>query len=235
MSLSFESRPFIGKAMRPTPEVHFDPDENLLIVATPWGPREAAKKAIDRMCEYLRMARDDRDVTSPFQRLSCLSDNANNLRVATLLANEILYRGENRNEYNAGAEIFAAYLDQDELVWVQAGQPQIFLNRVNRPTLMLGSQVDLAFDMSDDDLLPPLPSQLVGLDSTVNFTINSFRAREGDQLILLSHSAPPAALFRATANDLTIDSLVRELANDPHETPFWLGMLRVHQLALRAD
>ena len=227
MDLKFEERPYAGNSFRPQPEILLDPQAQLLIVATPWGARSAATKAIGRMTEYLALARTDREATSPFERLSCLSTQANNLRVAALLANEILYREDNQNEYNSGVELFAAIIDDNELVWLQAGNPQILLNRRGRTLLPLGSQIDLAYDLSEgSELLPALPAQLLGLDLSLNLNINSFRARPGDQLVLLSHSQMPNFLF-SQSGVLSLEPLSRSLAKACPNLAFWLGILSV--------
>jgi len=228
MLLRFDERPYSGKVFRPRPEVHFDRESGLLIVATPWGPREAARKVIGRMTEYLALARKDREATSPFQRLSCLSDDANGLRTAIMLANEALYRDDNRTEYRAGVEVFASILNEKELVWAQSGNLQILMSRNGRALLPMGSQVDLSFDFSEgDDLLPALPSQLLGLDSSLNLTINSFRVQAGDRLALIAHSHLPENIFSAQQDEVSIEGLSRRLANSQPDQAFWLGLLQL--------
>ncbi len=227
MDFKFEERPYAGKNFRPRPEILLDELSRLLIIATPWGPRAGARKVIDRMVEYLSLAREDREATSPFERLSCLSGLANNLRIATLLANEALYREDNRAEYRSGVELFAAVLDEQELVWLQAGSPHILLSRSGRTLMPIGSQIDLSFDLGNESILPPLPSQLLGLDISLNLNLNSFRARPDDQLVLLSHSYVPQSLFALESPNINLESLSQALAkNDPH-LAFWLGILKV--------
>ena len=231
MALIFEERPYSGKTFRPRPEIHLDSQSGLLIVATPWGSRAPARIAIERMVDYLSLAMEDREATSPFPRLSCLSTQANNLRIATLLANEAIYREENKSEYRAGVELFACILEDDELVFLQAGNPQVLLARGDRTLMPLGSQIDLAFDLSEDsDPLPALPAHLLGLDSTVNFNINSFRARPGDRLVLLSHSHLPTSLFTYPSGEATLPSMTSRLAKEHPDLAFWLGFLTLDSL-----
>lgn len=228
MQLRFEERPYAGKNFRPRPEIHLDESASLLIVATPWGARQSARTAIERMTDYLAFAREDREATSPFERLSCLSTQANNLRTAALLANEALYREDNKQEYRSGVELFAATVDESELVWLQAGNPQLLLGRPGRTLRPLGAQVDLAFDMSEGrELLPPLPSTLLGLDSSINLTLNSFRAQPGDRVVLLSHSYLPESLFAAKESETTLEAISRNLARIYPDLAFWLGILSV--------
>ncbi len=226
MKLRFEERPYAGKTFRPRPEIYLDEAAQLLIVATPWGTRAAAKTTIERMTDFLS-TREDREATSPFERLSCLSTQANNLRISALLANEAIYREDNLQEYRSGVELFAAVVDDNEIVWIQSGNPQILLGRQNRSLLPLGSQVDLAFDLtpSGEKLFAPLPSQLLGLDTSLNLNINSFRAQPGDRVVLLSHSHLPEALFTMKEAQTDLDQLSRALARIYPDLAFWLGIL----------
>ncbi len=228
MKLAFTSQPYAGADSRPTPEVSLDTSVNTLIVATPWGSREASRKVIERMLEYLAFASQDREATSPLPRMSCLSNAANNLRTAAMLANDMLYREDNSEEYRSGVELFAATLSQNELSWLQVGGPHLLLGRENRSLLPLGSSVDLALDLNQGaSRLPALPAQLLGLDSNVNLTINSFRARPKDSIVLLSHSCVPEHLFSLKSNQLEPQKIVRALSQGDANTAFWLGLLSI--------
>lgn len=235
MNLNFTERPFSGATYRPRPEIYLDPEGKTLIVATPWGPREAARKVIDRMNDYLALAREDFEATSPFEKVSCLSTHANSLRIATLLANEMIYREENKNEYRSGVELFAGILEEDEFVWLQLGNPQILLSRQDKKPLPLGSQIDLSFDFSEGhDLLPGLPSQMLGLDSSINLTLNSFRARPGDRVALVSHSHLPESVFTLPGPQMNVDSLSKMIASSSPNHAFWVGVLQIGQAEEKA-
>ncbi len=229
MAFNFEHRPYSGENFRPRPEVHVDRDAKLILVATSWGPRGTAKKVIDRMLEYLLNARQDNEVTSPFERLTCLSDAANNLRTAAFLANEMIFREDNADEYHAGVELFGAVLDENEIVWLQIGNPQLLLARKQRGLVPLGSYLDLAFDLSAGELLPALPNQLLGLDTTLNPTMGQFRVQSGDQLVLLSHSEIPQVIYNIERAELTLDNLSRILAQAHPDLAYWLGILEIEQ------
>lgn len=230
MNLHFTERPFSGSTFRPRPEISIDSDGKTLIVATPWGPREGARRVIDRMTDYLSLTREDNEATSPFEKVSCLSVHANRLRIATLLANESLYREENKTEYRSGVELFAGVLEDDEFVWLQVGNPQILLSREQRKPLPLGSQIDLSFDFSEGkELLPGLPSQMLGLDSSLNLTLNSFRARPGDRVALISHSHLPEGVFSLEGSTLNVDSLAKLIATSSPNHAFWVGLLQLGQ------
>jgi len=234
MKFKFSYRPYSGQEFRPTPEVHID--EKVLIVATPWGQRDAAKKVIDRILGHLALCADDHEATTPFQRLSCLSPSANNLRIAALVANESLYREENSREYRLGVELFSMFLSEGDLVWLQIGQPQVLLARKSRRAIPLGGSMDLSFDLSENErLLPSLPHQLLGIETSVNLTINSFRPKDQDQIILLSHSQLPSEIFQGKShsnnhdNKLTLDEISRKLSENTPQLAFWLGLVELSE------
>jgi hypothetical protein len=230
MAWKFQHRPYSGKTYRPTPEIYYDDSTNLLIVATAWGAKSGARKVIDRMVDYIALTREDHEATSPFERLTSLSTQANNLRIATILANEGLYRDENKNEYHSGVELFAAIRDDDEFVWLQCGNPHILLAREGRDLLPLGSQIDLSFELSSkNELLPPLPSQFLGFDSSLNMTINSFHAQANDQIILLSHSSIPDSIYSMKGDAIAIEEISKTLALRHPDLAFWLGILTFNE------
>jgi hypothetical protein len=226
MKLSFTERPYGGNNARPRPEFHLDRESKLLVVATPWGPRNIARKTIDLITDYYTMAKADKEATSPFPRLSCLSYEANHLRTAVMLANDALYNDENKTEYKAGVELFAASFNENELIWVQVGQPHLFLSRGNGLMIPLGSTIDLAADLSSaGEMLPSLPQHILGIESTLNLSVNNFRAQPGDRLVLLSQSAPPSSLYMMKRDELTVENITRTLANQDPNTAFWVGVL----------
>ncbi len=57
--------------------------------------------------------------------------------------------------------------------------------------------------------------------------MNSFRARPGDNLVLLSHSRTPEAMYSWKANVLDADKIVRTLSQNDANTAFWLGLLAI--------
>lgn len=234
MAIEFDSRPYGGKTFRPRPETHLDADAGLLIAATPWGPRATARKAIERMLDYIAASRQDKEATTPFGRLAELSPAANALRNAAMHANDLMLREDNKDQYVAGVELFAASFAENEFAWLQVGAPQPLLARKGRSRLLpLGPLVDLSFDLSDGDQpLPALPSQLLGLDAFPNLYVGAFRARPGDRVVLVSCSAPPDALYAFDPETASVSSLSRTMALANPDQAFWLGMLSLDVMTL---
>lgn len=224
--MKLNERSFSGRSFRPRPEIHADPDGHLLIVATPWGPRSAAKKVIQVIVDYLNSVQHDSEATSPFAMLTCLSPKANYLRIAVKLANDHLYNEENKNEYISGVELFAMMRSPQEIVWVQIGYPYLILDRSQRPLIALGTQQDLVTEHSKyNTSLSPLPCKLLGLDPSSDFAIESMHPITGDRLILVSRSGLPIDIHTLPSEKRDLEEISRLLSKDDPELPYWVGVV----------
>ncbi len=222
----FTERSYSGKIFRPRPEIYFSEDTRLLVVATPWGARSGAKKTVEIIVDYYTSSLQDMEATSPFEKLSCLSPVANSLRIATLLANDRLYREENKSEFTVGVELFIAAIDRYDIVFIQVGHPNILLARKGRGLIPLGSHMDLALDISGTNkVLAPLPSQMIGLDPNANMTIGSFRPQTNDQIILISRSAMADRIYLLSQNEWNLAGISKSLSENHPDLAFWTGLL----------
>ncbi len=224
--MDFVQRSFPGNnATLPTPQIYFEPQEKLLIVATAWGSPTGAKKVIETISEYFLATKSDKEATSPFRRLNYLSTAANNLRIATLVANELLYREENRNEYRCGIELFVGTIQDRELAWLQVGYPNIMIQRKGHSLLPISVHMGLANEVEHSEkFLPPLPNSLIGISPEPQLFIQSICPKPGDNIVLLSRSWIPRELFKS--NVKTFEDMSRALSLDPNE-PFWLGQWKI--------
>ncbi|HWU42160.1 MAG TPA: hypothetical protein VN132_01940, partial [Bdellovibrio sp.] len=127
--MKLQERSYSTKILRPKPLIHVEADGSLIVVATAWGEHEPAQRALEEVAKYVNSAKADVEVTSPFEFLGCLTDEANYVRTGFMLANEILYRGENRTQYSCGVEIAALFHRGDQLAWAHVGCPSLFLQR----------------------------------------------------------------------------------------------------------
>lgn len=218
-------RSYSGKLFRPTPEVYVEDDGSFGVIATPWGSRQGAKKVIELLKDYIQSARHDMEATSPFQKLSCLSPLANNLRAGIMLANDSLYREDNKAEYVTGVEVLVFVHNNRELAYAQVGSPQFFLARRELPWIPLSVQIDLSTELSQPpNLLPPLPHNLLGLHTTSNMNIASFKTQPSDKLIFLSHSLVAHPLYTLPFADSTVEVVSATLSKEYPDLPFWLGV-----------
>ena len=223
--MSFDERSYSGKLFRPTPEVSIEDDYSFGVIATPWGNRAGAKKTIELMRDWVQSAKQDLEATSPFQKLTCLSPLANSLRVAVMMANDAIYREDNKAEYTCGVEVLAFAHLENELAFVQVGAPNLYLAREGWPWIPLSVQIDLSTELSQgSNILPPLPQNLVGLHTTTNMNVASLRTQPGDRLVLLSHTIASNPIFHLPFERTTLDNVTARLATQYPDLPFWVGV-----------
>ncbi len=226
--MTIEERSYSGKQFRPTPEVHVEADGAFGVIATPWGNRQSAVKVVETLRDHILSARSDFEATSPFQKLTCLSPLANNLRAGIMLANDLLYREENAAEHTTGVEVLVFSRAQGELAFAQVGSPQLLLAREGMPWIPVSVQIDLSTELSDSgELLAPLPRNVLGLFNHTNMNISSFKTQPGDRLIFLSHSVISHPMSTLPFADATLETITNTLSNHYPDLPFWLGLLNL--------
>jgi hypothetical protein len=227
--MGLQERSYSGTQFRPTPEVHVQDDGAFGVIATPWGNRQSAKKVVEILRDHILSARQDMEATSPFQKLTCLSPLANNLRAGIMLANDILYREENKSEHATGVEILVFAQAQGELAFAQVGSPQLFLVRSGFPWIPVSVQIDLATELSvPPEVLAPLPHNVLGLHTTSNMNVSSFKTQPADRLIFLSHSIVSHPMSTLASEEATLETITTTLSRQYPDLPFWLGLFDVH-------
>lgn len=223
--MKIQARSYSSKLFRPKPHVHLEDDGSLLVIATSWGQPEHAALVADEIVKYVTAARGDVEVTSPFEIVPALSREANHLRIGTLIANEILYRGENKAQYLSGVEVLAVGRQGTQLAWAQVGAPHLLLRRQGRPLVPLATSFDHSFELSlAGQHESPLPSRLLGVDPSCHISSGDLQVSENDLLVLLASSMVPPALWTVSGPyDLQI--LTKHLVENDPDAPFWLALI----------
>lgn len=223
--MKIQDRSYSSKVFRPKPHVHMEADGSLLVVATSWGQPEHAAIVADEIVKYVTAARGDVEVTSPFEFKTCLSDEANHLRIGTLIANDVLYRGENKGEYVSGIEILALSRRGRQVAWVQAGAPHLLLRRAGKAIVPIATSFDYSFEcLSESPILSPLPSRLLGVDPTCNLSCGDFQAGAHDMMVLLASSNLPQAMW-TDAGPIDLQGLTRKMVQEDADSPFWMALV----------
>lgn len=224
--MKFEERSYGGRLFRPRPEVEFSAEDGFLSISTPWGSRDSSQRLNESIRDHFLSARRDKESTSPFDRLSCLSSIANDLRISMKLANDMLYQEYNREEYTAADEILALATDGNEVVWGQLGLPAVFLDRPNTDLIPLSSSSDLSTELSEANFrLPPLPAKMIGVEIHTDFEMHSLKLRPQEGLIFLSRSFLPKSIFDLDYGSRSIENISKICAEDHQDLPFWVARL----------
>lgn len=223
--MKFTDKSYRTSNLRPKPIIHQDEVNNILIIVTPWGNKVAAEKAIKSISEHLISYQQDVEATSPFNLLTCLSPLANNLRSALKLANDIIYREDNKKEFTAGIEILTMIYNQHEICWSQVGFPSLFLSRNGQKIRPLGAQIDLTAEFQKNTTLAPLPGKLLGIENTSDFAVHSMKFNKNDKFFFVSSTDIAPQIYNLDNTNHDVEEISKSLANTNPETPFWLGQL----------
>lgn len=226
--MKLQERSYSTKIMRPKPLIHQEDDGSLIVIATSWGQPEHAQRALDEVVKYVRAAQSDVEVTSPFEFLTCLSDEVNYVRTGLLIANDVLYRGENKTEYFSGVEVLALFQRNGQIAWAHVGSPGVFIQRYEQSLQPLSVGLDLSSEMPSASVpLPPLPAQLLGLDPTCNVSCGHTRVAPHDRLVLLASSTVAPSLWSNDSREIELNTVSNRMIQAAPETPFWLGLVQV--------
>lgn len=226
--MKLQERSYSTKILRPKPLIHTEDDGSLIVIATSWGQPEHAQRAVDEVVKYVSAAKADVEVTSPFEFLTCLTDEVNYVRTSLLIANDILYRGENRTQYFSGVEMLALFKRGPQVAFAHVGCPSLFLQRNGQHMQPLSVGLDLSSEMQDNmNPLPPLPAQLLGLDPTCNIQCGHTYVREGDQLVLLAGNSVATSLWGRESYQQDLGAITNSMIQESPESPFWLGLIAV--------
>ncbi len=217
-------RSYGGKLFRPRPEVFISDDKKLFIMATPWGPRRMAQVFIEKVTSELQDFSVDPDHTVFSLPSDTMSEKESRLRLVLLSLHEDLREEFNSETLSSGLEILCMLKDDKKISWFKIGAPFLAVLRSSQ-LLPLHHPVDLSFDHSTTETLPPLPKQLYGLSQNISLEHGNMLHKKGDRLLLVSRSYVPFQTFDIQANDMDLENITLSLAQDNAEQPFWLGFL----------
>lgn len=224
--MKIQERSYSSKIMRPKPHLHIEGDGSLIVIATSWGQADHARLAAEEVSKYVNAAKADMEVTSHFEFMTCLSDEANHVRTGVLIANESLYRGQNRRSFTSGVEILALLHKGSQVAWAQVGAPNLLIQRKNQSLQGLSLAQDLSQEFpTAGDALPSLPSQLLGLDPTCDVRCGHTSVQEGDHLVLLASALIAPSLWTNGVQTLDLTTITNRMIQESPASPFWLGLI----------
>ncbi len=220
--MKFQERNKPGKDHRfPMPEIYYSEKDQVLLVAMTWGASHGGKRAIERAKDYFQAASLDREATSPFPKLEQYSSRTNNLRISTLLANELLFREDNQKEYITGVEFTAIQFKRPELSIIQYGGPYCIYQKAGQRISVLSNERNSAFLHGMNS---PLPKYLLGVQKSPDLRTHSYVFEAGDKLLLIASNQLPLSIFQEGI-DWSFEVLEKLLMNDLEDQAYWLGLL----------
>ncbi len=224
--MRLRERSYSGRSARPKPIVREEFGGEFWVIATSWGNADAGMPVVEEIVKYVSATRGDVEVTSPFEFMSCYTSEANALRVAALLSNDRLYRGENKIEYNSLVEVVALWKTDRQLSWVQCGSSQLFMKKPGQdlhPLCVSNDQMRDVLGIHAE--ASPLPAAGLGLESSCPLSIGSCVMEEEDQIILFSSSKIPRDIWQLTDSEIDLQKIINKIGSQMEDQPFWLGIL----------
>ncbi len=198
MNRRIHQRTYPGQIHTPSVEIESFENENLILATIPWGSRDVSKTASRALRDFMSSTINDLEITSPFTKLPGLSPTANSIRIGTLVANDAIYQKFNKDHYTSACEILCLAFNNDELNWIQVGQPHLLLFRAGQ-FHTLSFSPDLSFDY---ELETPLPGRLLGVSNHIELESKSLKLKEGDKVVLISRTTIPETIFSKKFSNL---------------------------------
>lgn len=220
--MKFEDRFYSSHVIRPRPLVYLDPGESFMVVLTAWGATETVDRVLENIKLHLQTVRQDNELTTPFQNILSLSDEANDLRVATLMTNDLVFRGLNQNQYQVIIESCLINLNQRHVAWSQMGSPHLFLKKEGERPQPLSCFPESRRDLANF----PLPVHFLGAEPTISPRCGDLYLDKGDEIILLSSSSIPAEVW-SLKGEVSLENWTQALTEKNEDQPFWLGRLKL--------
>lgn len=217
----FHERNYSTSVIKPKPVVFQSPDLNMIVVMTCWGESGFKDRIFDEIQKFVFAAEGDVEVTSPFEMNTYLSRDCNFLRMCTLLVNDLIYRGENRDAYKSCYELTILYRKGKKLSWVQVGTPNLFLFKDR--LIPLSVAVPLSHSPVAGAL--PLPQQYLGTEMHCHFQLGEIGIDSNQKLLLFNESCLYKDIWALERKDFTMDQLLKNQIQLDPDSPFWMAMI----------
>jgi len=182
------------KCKLPHTQVHSLLDNQLLIFLRSWNGIDANQKVVDEIMHFLSAANADIEVTTPFEFIENLSSLANKVRISILLANDSIYKTENKEKYLQGYEVAIILKNQQELAWSTVGRFEIMAIKNEKHI-----SITNAGQFLDDQVL--LPVALLGLERDPSVLTGSLSVKNLEKINIQSSFDQQATLWQAIISD----------------------------------
>ncbi|MNK95621.1 hypothetical protein D3C87_1158650 [compost metagenome] len=112
------------------------------------------------------------------------------------------------------------------LAWAQVGNPSLFAQRTAQRLQPLSVGLDLSRELNTDaQTLPPMPTQLLGIEPSCSIQCGHTRLKEGEQVVLLASSSIAPSLLARESGTFSLSEITQKMIQENPEAPFWLGLI----------
>lgn len=185
-----------GKFKLPPTNVYSLLDDHLLIFLRSWNGADANQKVIDEINHFLSAANADLEVTTPFEFVENLSSLANKVRISILLANDVVFKTENKEQFQQGYEIAVIFKNNNELAWSTVGRFELSAQKqASFFSISHGGQ------FLDDQVL--LPVALLGIDREPKVLSGSIGVKNLEKLEVCSEFGEKSTFWEALITEMS--------------------------------
>ena len=174
-------------------------NDELLVFLRSWNGTDSNQKIIDEISHYLSAANADLEITTPFAFIESLSSMGNKVRVALLLANDVIYKFDNKEIYSQGFEVAVVFKSAKEVVCGQIGRFSMQAYK-NNHVLDLGH----GGTFLDEQIL--LPTALLGTELEAPIFVSSIATKDLTRLEIksayLAHSPSEQSYWQAQITEI---------------------------------
>lgn len=219
--MKIEERNYNTKQFRPAPKIYKSNEMDLITIITSWGEGGLTENINNEISKFIFAAQGDFEATSPFEFNSALSKDSNNLRMATLIANDMIYRSENRDDLRTCYEMIVLFKKKNQLSWVQVGNPNLVLLR----DLVTPLSFSPPPGESCEGKVISLPNQFFGTEMHCYFQVGTIEIKENDKLLLFTENKLSPENWSLGASDWNLNTFVKNQIKFDNENPFWMSIV----------
>ncbi len=223
MKMTWVSRFFSGKELNPNARVKQFDNLSLSIASVAWGENQGQAIIESEVEKFLAAAQADLELTTPFERMGGITQEANTLRIALQLANDSVLRGLNAAEYHEAYEALLIWCKNRSLTMALVGEIQVWQYTSSKtllPLLCSQSPPQHAF-----------PQTVLGVETNIDVKCYSCPLQGVDSFFLIHGlKGLPISTEKIRTSAQPFDDLYNALAASQPESAFWLSQCRLSQL-----
>jgi hypothetical protein len=210
MTFNYQTKEYPGVQLRPRSEI------------IPCGNNSALDILQQTISDKFSQSHETQ-VTAVSTDMFLPSYSSQKLKAVLKEANSSILERINKNSYVSALEATLLNYKENILSWVQVGQPSLLLLRDGK-IIILSAGKDLSLDYSQSE---SLPSELIGIESTLSANFSSIVTQPDDIFILFSGKHIPSSFlgikkFKKDLTDLTAQ-LFDSAAKENKDSSFWIS------------
>lgn len=190
--MKFTDIGYRGNFLQLPPQVRVNPDSGTVMLGTSYGDPNLIETIFEEWDREYLSSNQDLDITSPFPKLTCLDGVANRIYTTVLYLNDFIYNQYNKDEYTEAFEFVIMQKFNSRLYWAQIGWPMMFLSS---PQHLRPLDSSTGFRALTPEQAPNMPSNLLGVERSVNFRIESVNIKEEEEVFFVKANSVPSTFY----------------------------------------